>query len=120
MRGEQAPGELDVLAGVGRLRLYQNRLIGDSESNGVLAVVNGLTTGKPFFRRGGVRAGEDDARNKTLVVQLGRKGRDPKVMASETNTDVTWPDRVMHVVVVPQRLNIRPELTRNGYVNRHA
>jgi hypothetical protein len=109
VRSQKSTRVLDVLPGIGRVRFDEDRVGWYFEPDRFLAVMDGLASWESIDGCRSVGAGEDQARVHALVVQVGRVDSHARVVAAESNADIARPDLVMHVVVVPEHLDIGPK-----------
>ena len=101
---EQIAREPHVLAGVGRAVLDQDPIIRHAESNGDPREEIGFGLLPHAAGDRAAPAGEDQQRRATFQVQLRAALRHDGVVAAQDENGVSRGDRVVQLVVVPDRL----------------
>jgi hypothetical protein len=68
--------------------------------------VHGLPAGEPLDRGGGVGSCEDEEREVSGLVEVGRVGGDAEVVNAQADADVGGSEFVPELVVVPEDLGV--------------
>lgn len=111
---EDLAGEGDVLPGVPRFGLQQDRGRRDAEADGVLTEMDCLATREHVGGGRAVAAGENQGGEEACAVQVDGMGGDTEVVAAQADCHVDGTQLVVHLVVVPDQRGLAPLVFGDG------